>query len=71
MEVVQMKVLFAIRDDNGIVDTIARKYQRDYNKKLIYKKVNNFTALYKELQQKNNYDRIVVSDNVYEKINKS
>ena len=47
-----MKVLFAIRDDNNIVDTIVRKYQRDYNKKLIYKEVNNFTAILRELQQK-------------------
>ena len=66
-----MKVLFAIRDDNNIVDTIVRKYQRDYNKKLVYKEVKNFTAILRELQQNNNYDRIVISDDIDEKINKS
>ena len=66
-----MKVLFAIRDDNNIVDSIARKYQRDYNKKLLYKEVKNFTAILRELQQNNSYDRIVISDNIDEKINKS
>ena len=66
-----MKVLFAIRDDNNIVDTIVRKYQRDYNKKLIYKEVNNFTAILRELQQNNNYDRIIISDDIDSKINKS
>ena len=65
-----MKVLFAIRDDNNIVDTIVRKYQRDYNKKLVYKEVKNFTAILRELQQNNNYDRIVISDDIDEKINK-
>ena len=43
-----MKVLFAIRDDNNIVDTIVRKYQRDYGKKIVYKEVNNFTAILRE-----------------------
>ena len=66
-----MKVLFAIRDDNNIVDTIVRKYQRDYNKKLVYKEVKNFTAILRELQQNNNYDRIVIGDDIDEKINKS
>ena len=66
-----MKVLFAIRDDNNIVDTIVRKYQRDYGKKIVYKEVNNFTAILRELQQNNNYDRIVISDDIDEKINKS
>ena len=66
-----MKVLFAIRDDNNIVDSIARKYQRDYNKKLLYKEVKNFTAILRELQQNNSYDRIVISDDIDEKINKS
>ena len=66
-----MKVLFAIRDDNNIVDTIVRRYQRDYNKKLVYKEVKNFTAILRELQQNNNYDRIVISDDIDEKINKS
>ena len=66
-----MKVLFAIRDDNNIVDTIARKYQRDYGKKLVYKEVNDFSAILRELQQNNNYDRIIISDDIDSKINKS
>ena len=66
-----MKVLFAIRDDNNIVDTIVRKYQRDYNKKIVYKEVKNFTAILRELQQNNNYDRIIIGDDIDQKINKS
>ena len=41
-----MKVLFAIRDDNNIVDTIVRKYQRDYGKKIVYKEVNNLSLIH-------------------------
>ena len=55
-----MKVLFAIRDEDNIVDSVVRKYQQDYKKKLVYKEVKNFTAIMKELQE-NNYDRIIIS----------
>ena len=59
-----MKVLFAIRDDNNIVDTIARKYQRDYGKKLVYKEVNDFSAILRELQKDKSYSRIVISEDL-------
>ena len=66
-----MKVLFAIRDENNIVGSIVRKYQQDYKEKLIYKEVKNFTAIFKELQQNNDYDRIIISDDIDTKINQS
>ena len=66
-----MKVLFAIRDENNIVGSIVRKYQQDYKEKLIYKEVKNFTAILKELQQNNDYDRIIISDDIDTKINQS
>ena len=66
-----MKVMFAIRDENNIVGSIVRKYQQDYKEKLIYKEVKNFTAIFKELQQNNDYDRIIISDDIDTKINQS
>ena len=65
-----MKVLFAIRDDSDIVDSLVRKYNKDNDKNMLYKKAKNFTAITKEVQENNDYDRIVISDDFDEKINK-
>ena len=66
-----MKVLFAIRDESNIVNSIAKKFSSDFDKKLLYKEVSNFTAITKELQKNNDYDRIVISDDFDDKINES
>ena len=66
-----MKVLFAIRDDSDIVDSLVRKYNKDNDKKMLYKEAKNFTAITKEVQENNDYDRIVISDNFDEKVNNS
>ena len=66
-----MKVLFAIRDEDNIVDTIVRKYQQDYKKKMTYKEAKNFTAIIRELQQNNDYDRIVISEDINQKLKNS
>ena len=66
-----MKVLFAIRDDSDIVDSLVRKYKKDNNKNMLYKVAKNFTAITKEVQENNDYDRIVISDNFDGKIDKA
>ena len=66
-----MKLLFAIKDENNIVDSVVRKYKQNHGEKVIFKELNNFNAIIKELQQNNSYDRIIVSDDVDEKINRS
>ena len=66
-----MKVLFAIEDENNIIDSLTRKYKIDFDKKMSYTEAKNFTAIIKEIQQNNNYDRIVISENFDSKINNS
>ena len=66
-----MKVLFAIEDENNIIDSLTRKYKIDFDKKMSYTEAKNFTAIIKEIQQNNNYDRIVISENFDPKINSS
>ena len=66
-----MKVLFAIRDESNVIDSLVRKYKKDKNKNMLYKEAKNFTAITREVQENNDYDRIIISDNVDEKINNS
>ena len=66
-----MKVLFAIRDESNIVNSIVKKYKSDYDKKILYKEVSNFTAITREIQKNGDYDRIIISEDFDEKINKS
>ena len=66
-----MKVLFAIMDDNNIVESLVRKYQKDYNKKLNYKEVRSYIGLKRELQENHDYDRIIISHDFDARINKS
>ena len=65
-----MKVLFAIRDEDSLINSIIYKYQRDTNKKMSFKKVKNFTAIIRELQENKDYDRIIISDDIDDKLNK-
>lgn len=71
MEVLQMKVLFAIEDESNIIDSLARKYKIDFDKKMTYTEAKNFTAIMKEIQQNNDYDRIIISEDFDQKINNS
>ena len=66
-----MKVLFAIEDESNIIDSLARKYKIDFDKKMIYTEAKNFTAIMKEIQQNNDYDRIIISEDFDQKINNS
>ena len=66
-----MRVLFAIRDDDNIINSIVRKYKADFGKELLYKEANNFTAIIRELQENNDYDRIIVSDDFDKRVNQS
>ena len=59
-----MRVLFAIRNQENLIESIVYKYQQDTNKKMSVKIVKNFTAIIRELQENKDYDRIIISDNI-------
>ena len=56
-----MKVLFAVSNE-GISESIVKRYQREYKEIISYKNVYYFNAILKELQKDKNYDRIVISE---------
>ena len=59
-----MNVLFAIKNQENLIDTIVHKYQQDTNKRMNVKIVKSFTAIIRELQENKNYDRIIISENI-------
>ena len=58
-----MKVLFAVNNDN-VVETIVKKYQKDYKEILSYKNVYYFNAILRELQKDKSYSRVVISEDL-------
>ena len=58
-----MKVLFAVSNE-GISESIIKKYQKEYKQIISYKNVYYFNAILKELQKDKTYDRIVISEDL-------
>ena len=58
-----MKVLFAVSNE-GISESIIKKYQKEYKQIISYKNVYYFNAILKELQKDKTYDRVVISEDL-------
>ena len=58
-----MKVLFAVSTEN-IAERIIKTYQKEYKEIISSKNVYYFNAIIKELQRNQNYDRIVISEDL-------
>ena len=58
-----MKVLFAVSTEN-VVDSIIKVYQKEYKEIISSKNVYYFNAIIKELQRNQNYDRIIISEDL-------
>ena len=56
-----MKVLFAVENE-GVSNSIVKKYQKEYKEILACKNVYFFNAILKELQKDKTYDAIVISE---------
>ena len=64
-----MKVLFAVSNDK-MSESIVKQYQKDYKQIISYKNVYYFNAILKELQRDKTYDRIVISEDLEQYVNK-
>ncbi len=64
-----MKVLFAVSNENTS-QAIIRKYQAEYKQIITGKNVYYFNAILKELQKDKTYDRIVISEDIEQYVNK-
>lgn len=58
-----MKVLFAVNNEK-IVQSVVKTYQKTHKDVLSYKTVYYFNALVKELQKDKSYDRIIISEDL-------
>lgn len=58
-----MKVLFAVNNEN-ISEAIIKKYQKNFGELLEYKNVYYYNAIIKELERTNDYDRLVIYEDL-------